>query len=76
MDTIDLYLEYLKQKDRSPLTIKGYGHDLAHFVRWFVQTNGEACTLVAITPSDVRAYRQFILTVERRKASTINRRLT
>lgn len=72
---LDEFFQYLENQDRAPLTVKGYTHDLAHFVRWFEQTNGEACSLPAITPSDVRSYRQFLLTVERRKASTVNRRL-
>ena len=75
MNEIDLFFDYLKQQDRSPLTVSGYQHDLAHFARWFVQTNGETCTLAAITPTDVRSYRQHLLAVERRKASTVNRRL-
>ncbi len=75
MMEIQNFLHYLDAQDRSPLTIKGYEHDLAHFTRWFEQNNGETCTLAAITPTDIRSYRQFMLTVERRMASTVNRRL-
>jgi site-specific recombinase XerD len=45
------------------------------FARWFEQTTGEAFTPQAVTPTDVRAYRQHLLTVDRRKASTVNRKL-
>jgi site-specific recombinase XerD len=75
MIPIPEFLHYLETQDRSLLTIKGYGRDLAHFVAWFVKTNGEACTLAAITPTDVRGYRRGMLEEEHLKASTVNRRL-
>jgi site-specific recombinase XerD len=66
---------YLIERDRSQLTINGYLADLSHYRRWFEQTNGEPFSPQVVTPIDVREYRQFLLNVERRKASTINRRL-
>jgi integrase/recombinase XerC len=67
--------EYLLENDKAVLTVKGYLSDLRCFVRWFEQTNGEAFTLQAVTPTDVREYRQFLLVVETHKANTVNRRL-
>jgi site-specific recombinase XerD len=67
--------DYLADQDRAALTIRGYLADLAHFSRWFQQTNGEALTPERLTPTDVKEYKQYLLTVERRKASTVNRRL-
>ncbi len=75
MDALHDFEHYLQERDRSPLTTRGYLADMSHFARWFVQTNGEQLTPQAITPTDVREYRQFLLNVERRKASTVNRRL-
>jgi len=72
---LEAFYAFLDQQDRSPLTVRGYQADLVHFRRWFEQTNGESLTVEAVTPSDVREYRQHLLTVERRKASTVNRRL-
>jgi integrase/recombinase XerC len=66
---------YLNQQDRSQLTIRGYLADLKAFDVWFQQTNGEALSPASITPSDIKEYRQYLLTVERAKAATINRRL-
>jgi integrase/recombinase XerC len=66
---------YLLENDKAVLTVKGYISDLRCFVRWFEQTNGEAFTLQAVTPTDVREYRQFLLVVETHKANTVNRRL-
>ena len=74
-EIFDAFRTHLANQDRSQLTINGYLADLQHFGRWFEQTNGEPFSLQAITPTDVREYRQHLLTVERRKASTINRRL-
>jgi integrase/recombinase XerC len=56
--------EYLLENDKAALTVKGYLSDLRCFVRWFEQTNGEAFTLQAVTSTDVREYRQFLLVVE------------
>ena len=66
---------YLLENNKAVLTVKGYLSDLRCFVRWFEQTNGEAFTLQAVTPTDVREYRQFLLVVETHKANTVNRRL-
>jgi site-specific recombinase XerD len=66
---------YLEDQDLSPLTVKGYLSDLHHFSRWFEQTNGEDLTVERITPTDVKEYKHFLLSVERRKAGTVNRRL-
>lgn len=67
--------EYLVQQERAPLTIRGYLADLSHFVLWFEQTNGERFSLPAVTPTDVREYRQHLAAVQRHKPATVNRRL-
>ena len=66
---------HLNEQDLSPLTIKGYLSDLHHFSRWFEGTNGEVLTVQRMTPTDVKEYKNFMLSVERRKAGTVNRRL-
>ena len=71
----DEFDRYLNQQDRSPLTIRGYLADLRTFAVWFQQTNGEDLRPSGITPSDIKEYRQYLLTVERAKAATINRHL-
>ena len=69
------FQKHMDDQDLSPLTVKGYLSDLNHFARWFEQTNGEALTVQRITPTDVKEYKHFLLSVERRKAGTVNRRL-
>lgn len=71
----DAFTTYLHDQDRAPQTIRSYVSDLQQFATWFAQTNGEAISPETITPTDVREYRQFLLTVQRRAASTVNRRL-
>jgi integrase/recombinase XerC len=71
----EVFDRYLNQQDRSPLTIRGYLADLKAFGVWFQQTNSEELAPACVTPSDIKEYRQHLLTVERAKAATINRRL-
>ena len=74
-DLLTAFEKHLNDLDGSPLTTRGYLADLRQFARWFEQTNAEALTVQRITPTDVKEYKHFLLSVERRKASTINRRL-
>ena len=74
-DLFEQFKAYLVDHDRAALTISGYLSDLRLFARWFEQTNAECFTPQAVTPSDVREYRQYLLDVEHRKANTVNRKL-
>jgi integrase/recombinase XerC len=75
MDSKQSFHAYLESQDFAFLTIRGYSTDLAHFSQWFLQTNGEALSPERITPTDIKAYKQHLLVVERYKANTVNRRL-
>jgi len=66
---------HLRTQDRPSTTIRSYLSDLRQFASWFQQTNGERPTLQTITPTDLREYRQYMLTVQRLSPNTINRRL-
>jgi len=65
----------LKEKDQSPATVRGYLSDLPIFARWFEQTNGERFSPQAVTPTDLREFRQYSLLQQKKAANTINRRL-
>ena len=67
--------EFLHHQERAGLTVRGYLSDLGLFALWFERTNGERFALPAITPTDVREYRQYLTTVQRRKPATVNRHL-
>ncbi|MBC8333171.1 MAG: tyrosine-type recombinase/integrase [Anaerolineae bacterium] len=75
MPHLQAYENYLIANDKAPQTVRGYLSDLRQFTRWFEQSTGEAFEPQAITPSDVRAYRDYLFVVKRRKANTINRQL-
>lgn len=67
---------YLMEKDSSLATVRGYLSDLPIFVRWFEQTNGETFSPKAVTPADIREFRQDSLRQKKLAANTINRRLS
>ena len=76
MNSLSTFEAYLTHQDKSPQTIRGYLSDLRIFVRWFEQSiGGEAFEPQSVTSSDVRTYRQYLLTVKCRKANTVNRHL-
>jgi integrase/recombinase XerD len=72
---VDRFLQDLERQETSPRTRDAYPLDLLHFAGWFVQTVGETFTPEAVTPTDVREYRGYLLNVEKRQPSTVNRRL-
>src|SRR5215210_6793932 len=65
----------LGRQEASPKTVGSYRLDLQHFWAWFARTVGESPSPEAVTPTDVREYRSFLLNVERRQPATVNRRL-
>ncbi len=71
----DQFTAYLRKQERSAKTIRSYLSDLHQFALWFEQTNGVPVTPQAVTPTDLREYRQYMLITQRLAASTINRRL-
>lgn len=75
MNLFEEFQKHLEGLDLSTLTVRGYLADLQHFSRWFEQTNGEGLAVERITPTDVKEYKHFLVGVEKRKASTVNRRL-
>ncbi len=66
---------HLVNLGRSDRTVAGYLIDIKTFASWFEQTNGYPLAPDNLTPTDVREYRQFLLNVQKAKASTINRQL-
>src|SRR2546423_909911 len=74
-DTIDTFCQELERQEASPLTIRNYCSDLAHFQRWFSGSTGEAFSPAAITPTDIRDYRAHLVAVEQRQPAAVNRRL-
>jgi site-specific recombinase XerD len=75
MEQLDQFLQELRRQEKAPNTIESYRYDLVLFARWLEATNSEPFEAARITPTDLREYRSFLLTVEQRSPATINRRL-
>src|SRR5512142_1625645 len=73
--SLNAFTQFLKDAGKSDRTISGYIADLGIFARWFEQTNGEALRPDNLTPTDVREYKQYLLNIQKAKATTINRHL-
>jgi integrase/recombinase XerD len=71
---LEAFLASLRARDRSPRTVGGYRDDLASFARWFEETNGREPEPVAVTPLDVREWKEF-LEIRGQSPATINRKL-
>jgi site-specific recombinase XerD len=69
------FLQDLERQETSPKTRASYRLDLLHFATWFARTLGEAFRAEAVTPTDVRDYRSYLINVEKRQPATVNRRL-
>src|SRR5437764_1665847 len=69
------FLQDLERQEASPQTRRAYQLDLLHFANWFAQTVGEGFSPEAVTPTDVREYRGYLMNVEKRQPATVNRRL-
>ena len=69
------FIDELQRQEVAQRTIDSYDSDLLCFARWFKASIGEDFTAQGVTPTDVRDYKAHLVTVERRKPATINRRL-
>src|SRR5215216_6086273 len=72
---IDQFLAELRRQDVAAATLRNYAADLRAFARWFPDSTGEPFAAHAVTPTDLREYKAYLRTVERRQAATVNRRL-
>ena len=65
--------EHLSDQGKSQQTIRGYIADMRRFSQWVGQSNGILLLPQHITTSNLLEYRKYLHTVQRHKASTINR---
>jgi site-specific recombinase XerD len=68
------FSQSLRDHDLSPVTARGYGHDLERFRAWMEQS-GSPKELHRITAVDLINYRQHLVRAERLQATTINRKI-
>jgi site-specific recombinase XerD len=77
----DLFLEFARElaaRDLSPVTARGYLHDLGRFREWVAGSRGgsaKSVPLHRITAVDLINYRQHLVRTERLEATTINRKV-
>ncbi|MGQ9555853.1 MAG: tyrosine-type recombinase/integrase [Anaerolineae bacterium] len=69
------FRQHLEGSGRSPLTVQGYLRDLDDLARWYRATSGQELRPQALSPLDVREYRQHLLAVRQLAPATVNRRL-
>jgi len=75
IDDIADFVAELSRQEVADKTVRSYASDLAHVARWFRETTGEPFRAAALTPTDVRDYKAHLVSVERRRPATVNRRL-
>ena len=74
-EILEAFKQHLHSEDASRNTTNAYLSDLAHFVKRYTHTISEF-HIDEITPSDIRAYREFLQEqIPPTAPATINRRL-
>ncbi len=74
-DWLGDFLQSLTKADLSPRSVEAYRRDLELFHRWFRNLRDKDARWQTLSSIDLISYRQHLVTVERRKPSTVNRRL-
>jgi site-specific recombinase XerD len=74
-DELTLFLAELECREASTQTIRASRQDLTAFGRFLQQSTGEVFTAAAVTPTDLREYRPFLLHLRHAAPATINRHL-
>jgi len=69
------FADALAEDDASASTCSGYVQDVRGFFAWYGTVEGKRSPIRNVRAPDLGAYRDFLLDVERRKATTVNRKL-
>jgi len=79
MDTkeyyLDAFVDYLNKSDKSSGTISTYTANIKGFIKYYVESYGEAFIPENVIMMDLRDYRNYLLNIKRQKASTINNKI-
>ena len=75
--TIDAFLDLRAAGDGSRHTLASYRHDLVGFARWFAEhvPTEPGFAPEAVTPTDIREFRDWLARTAKRKPTTVNRKL-
>jgi integrase/recombinase XerC len=71
---LNAFARRLAEQDLSPVTARGYRHDLERFRGW-IEASRSAVPLASITAVDLINYRQHLIHTERLQATTVNRKI-
>ena len=74
-DRLIPFLASLVAEDLSPKTVDGYRQDLLAFRRWYRESRGTDLRWEKLGSNDLINYRQHLVSVERLRPATVNRRL-
>ena len=74
-DRLIPFLASLVAEDLSPKTVDAYRRDLLAFRRWYRESRGTDLRWEKLGANDLINYRQHLVSVERLRATTVNRRL-
>jgi site-specific recombinase XerD len=74
-DELLAFVEELRRQDVARKTLVNYRSDVGLFAKWFEGTRGEPFSAAAVTPTDIRDYRSYLMTTAGAKPATANRRL-
>ena len=74
-DRLIPFLASLVAEDLSPKTVDGYRQDLLAFRRWYREARGTDLRWEKLGSNDLINYRQHLVSVERLRPATVNRRL-
>lgn len=66
--------DYLRSRDASPSTIRGYLSDLQKFQAWYEDAMGSALEFEAVGPLDIAEFKRYLQT-QKKKPGTVNRAL-
>ncbi|MBD2038808.1 tyrosine-type recombinase/integrase [Leptolyngbya sp. FACHB-321] len=74
-DYCERFAAHLQQLGRSPLTVKNYLSDLKSFSQWLRLSEYERLGLTQVTSKELEQYQAFLLTQQKLKPNSVNRRL-
>src|SRR5437762_5417874 len=61
-DELLAFVEELRRQDVARKTLFNYRSDVGLFARWFEGSRGEPFSAAAVTPTDIRDYRSYLMT--------------
>jgi integrase/recombinase XerC len=75
-ELLDLWRQFLLERDRSAGTIKKYTQAVTHFLAWYEQEEHVALTVNMLTPIALIGYRNELQHAQHKSVSTINLRIS